>query len=269
MDIAKEMELFKNNVVYDWHEHVGSVGNTDRLDEAKCDRLAEHAKMLYIDRVAVSRPSSRYETPERVREINNVVAEGVKRHEGFFYGMCFVDPHHGGCAVDEIERCVSGMGFVGVKLYTQATIDDPMQYPIIEKCIELGVPILMHSMKFSKNYPGPEPFASHAAHFTNAANKYPEAVFIIAHIGNGDRHWQLKGISDCPNVFCDMSGSAFDQGTVEDIVSVFGAERVLFASDGSLSSSVGKILGADLSDDQKKTILGAPRFAKYMERGAR
>jgi len=268
LDITREMELFKDTTVYDWHEHVWARGPADELDVEQCERLAEHLRLLYIDKVAVSCPSDGHETPDKLSSVNNAVYEAVKRYPGFFYGMCFTDPHHGSAAVAEIERCVGELGFVGVKLYTQRTIDHPMQYPLIEKCIELDIPILMHSMRFGLRYPGPEHFASHSAHYANIAKRYPEAVFIVAHIVNGDWHWQLKGLADCPNVFCDISGSTYDQGVVDDVVSVFGAERVLFGADGSFSASVGKILGSDISDRDKRTILNAPRFTKYMDRGS-
>ena len=264
MDIEKAMELFKNTTVYDWHEHVFGKDGTDELDIYKCDRLAEHARFLYIDRIAVSQPTSEHAAPEKISALNDTVAEGVRRHPKLFRGMCFTDPRHGGRAIAEIDRCVGGLGFIGVKLYTQCAIDDPLQYPVIEKCIELDIPILMHSMKFGPRYPGPEPFASHGEHFKNIARRYPEAVFIIAHIGNGDWHWQLKGLAGYPNIFADISGSAYDHGVVDAIVNELGAERVLFASDGSFSASVGKLLGAELSERDKRTVLNAPRFAKYM-----
>ena len=267
MDVSSGMDLFKNTVVCDWHEHVNMEGPAGTLDVKNCEKLAGHLRFLHVDKVAVSTPSGEYHTPDMITAINNAVAEAVKRYPGFFYGMCFTDPHHGRHAVAEIERCVTELGFVGVKLYTQRTIDDPLQYPIIEKCIELDIPILMHAMRFGLRYPGPEHFASHGAHFAAAARRYPEAVFIVAHIVNGDWHWQLKSMGDYNNVFCDISGSTYDQGAVEEVVSVFGAERVLFGADGSFSASVGKILGADISLNDKLTILNAPRFAKYMDRG--
>ena len=268
MDIAKEMELFKNTAVYDWHEHIYTIGETAELDVERCDRLAEHARLLHFDKVAVSRPSMDYETPETITAFNNAVAEGVSRHPDLFYGMCFVDPHHGKSATNEIERCVGELGFVGVKLYTQRTIDHPLQYPIIEKCIELDIPILMHSLKFGPRYPGPEYFTSHAEHFYNISRVYPEAALILAHLSCGDWHWQLKGMAECPNVFVDISGSVYDQGLVEAMVSVFGVERVLFATDGSFSAGVGKLLGAEISEQDKRTILNGPRFRKYIDRRA-
>lgn len=268
MNVAKKMELFKNTTVYDWHEHIWTKNLTDELDIQGCDRLAEHARLLHIDKVVVSHPISQHTTPERIAALNNVVAEGVKRYPGLFYGMCFVDPHHGSQAVAEIERCVKELGFIGVgEQYTQRTIDDQLYYPIIEKCIKLDIPILMHAMKYSPPHMPPgEENTSHSAHFANIARQYPEAVFIIGHIGNGDRHWQLKGLADCPNVLADISGSAYDHNTVEAIVTALGIDRVIFAADGSFSASVGKLIGASLSDQDKLTILNGPRVAKYIDR---
>ena len=269
MDIAKEMELFKNTKVYDWHEHSSTRGPNSELDTEHCDRLVERAKLLHIDKVCVSLPTSSNETPEKIAALNNAVAEAVQRHPGFLYGFCFADPHHGGQAAAEIERCVNKLGFIGVKLYTQRTLDDPLQYPIIEKCIGLDIPILMHAFKFGPRYPGPEPFSSHSVHFRSAARKYPEAVFIHGHLPCGDWHWQLKGYADCKNVFADISGSPYDQGVVEAMVKVLGTERILFATDNSFSAAVGKFLGAEISEQDKLTILNAPRFAKYIDRRAK
>jgi len=179
------------------------------------------------------------------------------------YGMCFVDPHHGNTALSEIDRCVKDLGFIGVKLYNQRAIDDPLQYPIIEKCIKLDIPILMHAGKGSASY-SERHLQSDGSHFLNIAARYPEAVFIVGHIGGGgDWHWQLKKMESCPNVFIDIGGSVYDHGIVEETVAVFGADRVLFAADMSFSASVGKLLGAELSDDDKITILAGGRMKKY------
>jgi predicted TIM-barrel fold metal-dependent hydrolase len=220
---------------------------------------------LHIDKVVVSKPTSEHTSPEKITALNNAVAEALKRHPGFLYGFCFADPHHGGQAIAEIERCVRQLGFIGVKLYTQRTLDDPLQYPIIEKCIELDIPILMHALKFGPRYPGPESIASHGVHFKNAARRYPEAIFIHAHLPCGDWHWQLKGLAGYKNIFADISGSPYDLGVVEAMVKVLGADKILFATDGSFSAGIGKLLGAELSEKDKLTILNAPRFAKYID----
>ena len=267
MDIGCELELFKNNTVNNWHEHVSINAETGKLNITECDRLAAHAKLLYQDMVAISIPLNVLETPEKMEACNDAVAEACSRYPELFRGMTFVDPHHGRFSVAEIERCVKGLGFVGVKMYHQKKLDDPMQYPIIEKCIELDIPILMHAGKLSQPLADTQPNLADVRQFVNISKRYPEAVFLMAHIGGGgDWFWQLKGIAGCPNVFVDISGSVYDFGIVEETVAVFGAERILYGADGSFSSGAGKLLGAQISKEDKITILGGPRFAKYLNR---
>jgi len=259
------MKLFTDNTVCNWHEHV-ALDAAGALDISLCDCLSAHCRLLYQDKVAVSVPINVHATPEAVSRANDAVAEAVRRHPGFLYGMAFVDPHHGRAAVAEIERRVSE-GFIGVKLYHQRKLDDPMQYPIIEACIKLDIPILMHAGKLSPSHAAAQPNLADSRQFKNIAARYPEAVFIMAHIGGGgDWHWQLKGLADCPNVFVDISGSVYDSGIVEETAAVFGADRMLYGADGSFSSAAGKLLGAELSDEDKIIILGGPRLAKYFNR---
>ena len=267
MDMDKAMELFKNNTVVSWHEHVYINETTRRLDYTQCDRLAKVGELLHINKIVVSRPVWwGVETPELTTIHNNVVSEAINRYAGLMYGMCFIDPHHGKTALSEIDRCITDLGFIGVKLYNQRAIDDPLQYPIIEKCIKLDIPILMHAGKGSAPYSERHPLQSDGSHFLNIAKRYPEAVFIIGHIGGGgDWHWQLKEMGSCPNVFIDIGGSVYDHGIVEETVAVFGADRVLFAADMSFSASVGKLLGAEINGDDKITILAGARMAKYFK----
>ena len=66
-----------------------------------------------------------------------------------------------------------------------------------------------------------------------------------------------------------MSGSAYDAPQIEYAVDMLGADRILFATDGSMVSCVGKILGADIRDADKKTILEGTAFLKYFEKAGK
>ena len=53
---------------------------------------------------------------------------------------------------------------------------------------------------------------SDGIHMANVARRYPEARFIMGHIGGGvDWQWSVKAIADTPNVFAHIGGSIFDR----------------------------------------------------------
>ena len=62
-----------------------------------------------------------------------------------------------------------------------------------------------------------------------------------------------------PNVYLETCSTFRTPGVIEQLVEEAGAERVLFGSDVPLMdprAQLGKILTADISDDDKRLILG-------------
>ncbi|MBQ2742674.1 MAG: hypothetical protein IJF32_07715, partial [Oscillospiraceae bacterium] len=64
----------------------------------------------------------------------------------------------------------------------------------------------------------------------------------------------------------DMSGSVYDRPQMEEAVKLLGAGRILFGTDNSPSACAGKLLGARISDEEKKTILRGTAFERFLER---
>lgn len=265
MNYNHRLELFKKSKVVNWHEHVW-YGADGKLNRTALDLLVKDAKLTCMDKLVISLPiTSGHASPEAVRKANDTVAEAIALYPDVLYGLAFVDPVHGSYAVEEIKRCINELGFVGIKMYHQYTMDDPMQYPIIECCINLNIPILMHAGKVNQ-VPNPQPLISTGLHFRNIAKLYPEAKIIMAHIGGGgDWNYQLKGMAECPNIFTDVSGSVYDADMIEDAVRIMGAERILFGTDGSFSAGIGKLLSANISDEDIVTILNNPTFDKFLK----
>ena len=54
----------------------------------------------------------------------------------------------------------------------------------------------------------------------------------------------------------DLSGSVTDDGVVEMAARVLGADRLLFGCDMSMTASVGRMRGADLTPVERRKILG-------------
>jgi len=239
------------------------------LDEVKCEALYEGACATFMDKVLISDPITYGEsTMERCRQVNNVVVEAIKRHPDMFLGMCFVNGGNKEEAIEEVKRCVD-MGFVGIKLYHQYFINDETMFPLIEACIDLDIPILVHAGRLTR-HPNSQPRLSGGEHFADIARKYPEANFIMAHItGGGDWQWQLKAIADVKNVVTDVSGSVADAPVMEKVVNTLGADRVLFGTDGTLFSGVGRMLEANISLEDKKTILAGGVYDRFIRKAVK
>lgn len=273
MDIFEKLDFVKQTPVVSWHEHVGAeekkFGFPEGLDIYSADRQIEVMDMMGVDISVISVPLLDPYCPiDRCRKANDVTYEALKRHPERYRGMAFVNPGFQNEALEELERCVKEYGFIGVKLYHQYRMDNPVQYALVEKCIELDIPILMHCGHCMD--PGTckaQPRISDGVHMANIAARYPEATFIMGHIGGGgDWQWSIKAIADSPNVFADVGGSVHDRPLIEESVRYLGADRLLFATDGSYASGVGKVLGADITEEEKKTIFANPTFMKYVER---
>jgi len=220
-------------------------------------KLIEAADKLGIDQLCCSTLTpQRPATAEGFRECNKWTADGMRRFRGRVLGYCYVNPGWSREALDEVRRCVEDRGFIGIKLYNEYTCNEPVVFPVVELAIELGVPILHHA-SHSHYFVEDQPRMSDSGHLAELARRYPEAMLICAHIsGGGDWEWTIKAARHTPNLFLDTSGSVTDDGSVDMAVSVVGADRVVFGCDSSMTAGVGKIRGAELSEQDKEKILG-------------
>jgi predicted TIM-barrel fold metal-dependent hydrolase len=203
--------------VIDAHNH---LTNHNRATWAEDDRkLIEAADKLQIHQLCCSiLPPERPTTLDGFRACNRWLLEAIQRFPGRVLGYCFVNPGYGQAALDEIRRYVEDHGFIGVKLYNDYRATDPVLAPLYELAAKLRIPILYH--------------AGHTSWLPSP---------------------QLRA---APSVYFDTSGSVAYEGTVELAVRTLGAGRVLFACDLSMTASVGRIRGAEISDVERRQILG-------------
>ncbi len=240
----------------DMHCHLWNMSN--EADEVKsCEQLIKAGEMLGITEHWCSSPvtGGSLSSPDEVRAENDAVLRGVKNFPKRIRGMCFVIVGHFQNALDEVNRCLDA-GMVGIKLYNQYRINDPAAFPVIELAVERKVPILQHAGKPAPEGLERQPLISWGTHFAEASERYPEAMLIHAHVvGGGDWEYTVRAMRDgSPGLYCDISGSNLDDGALEYAVSEMGAERILFGTDGTMCGSVGKVLDADLTDEQRDLI---------------
>jgi uncharacterized protein len=237
----------------DAHGHLTHHGRpdwqaTDRQIIDVYDKLEIHQGCCSI------LPPHRPATAESFRECNQWVYQAMRRFPGRVLGYAFVNPGYGKEAVEEARDCIENRGFVGIKLYNDYVISEPVVWPLIELAIKLRVPILQHAGHVAW-LSAPQPRISDGAAFAEIAKRYPEAMVICAHIcGGGDWEWEIKALRNASSIYLDTSGSVVDEGVVEMAAAVLGTHRLLFACDMSFTASVGRMRSALLSDADKEKI---------------
>jgi predicted TIM-barrel fold metal-dependent hydrolase len=253
-NIMKEVRRYRK---INSHEHVGLSSSTLEYQIDFADRLG-------MEKLVISKPITRgtreEAKPEMFRENNNQVLKAMKQFPDRYLGQFTLNPFYLKESLEEIKRCVD-MGMVGLKLYNQVRIDEPLFYPIIEKLIDLKMIILMHSFYaigvggVRTKYGNTQPYVSLPENFVNIAKRYPEAMFQYSHTGGGgDWEYACKILKDSPNVYIDTSGSNNEWNMVDFALKHVGEDRLFFGTDSSYYQGVGAILSSKLNDTQKRKI---------------
>ena len=202
---------------------------------------------------------------------NELIDRVCRMFPANFVGVCQLPQSPGvspANCVEELERCVNELGFVGCNLnpdpsggyWTDPPMTDRYWYPIYEKMVELDVPAMIHvSASCNPN------FHATGAHYINGDTTvfmqciqqpqlfkdFPSLRFIIPHGGGAvPFHWgRYRGIALdmgrgelndflMRNIFFDSC--VYHQPGMELLVNVVGADSVLFASE-----MVGAVRGID------------------------
>ena len=233
--------------IIDAHAHVW-------LQKAADDRrdLIDAVETVPLEEVWTSGLAGQYPDEATVRAVNEAVAvllEECGRARGFAY----LNPRHGEAALEEMERCLDG-GFSGVKLWIATRADDPLNFPVYERAITRGIPVLLHC--FDKQ-PERYPDETGSEHLAEAARRYPECAFIMAHVA-AEFVSGADNVAGLRNVCADISGSYGENRMVEYAAGRMGADRILFGTDmpgSDIYHNLGKVLGADISEEDRDRIL--------------
>ena len=251
-DPVKEILKYKK---IDAHNHV-------HLFDGGPEGNIAFAEKFGITKMIISRPITSGEgTPKDFRGYNDLVLKVMKQFPDRFTGQLTLNVNYQKESLEEIKRCI-GEGMIGLKLYHQVKINDPLFYPIIEKFIDLKMIIHMHAhcqlgfagyrMKYDTKT---KPNTSIPEDFVDIALRYPEAMFQYAHIGGGgDWEYACKSFRNHPNIYVDTSGSNNPEHMVDTAVDILGEDRVFFGTDNCYYQSVGKILASSLTETQRRKV---------------
>src|SRR3954464_13263307 len=146
--------------------HVSGAGQN--FPGCEPDSVIDAADRLEIDQLVCSIPitGGKWATPEEVRACNDAMLSAMRQFPGRILGYAYLNPGYSREALRELDRCVVREGMTGIKLYNQYKINDPVVFPLIERTIELGVPILSHAGRLIRDVDiAAQPLCSHAGDF--------------------------------------------------------------------------------------------------------
>lgn len=204
------------------------------------------------------------------RACNDLIKRVVDLYPENFVGGCQLPQSPGTPvedSIEELERCVNELGFVGCNLnpdpsgghWTSPPLTDRYWYPFFEKMVELDVPAMIHvSSTCNPN------FHATGAHYINADTTafmqfiqgdlfrdFPTLRFIIPHGGGAvPYHWgRYRGLADMlkrpplaehvmKNVFFDTC--VYHQPGIDLLFEVIDIDNILFGSE-----MVGAVRGID------------------------
>lgn len=207
-------------MIIDAHAHVGQchVFDADQSGANLLKAMDSHG----IDSAVVQPfPGSR-----DVRADHDAIAALGRENPGRIIGLASVNPHLPEREyVEEVRRCVTDLGFVGVKLHTIGHAVAPGSAAarlVFSTAAETGVAVMIHT--------GPGvPFAEPAA-WISLAREFSAVPVVLAHAGAS--LFVLPAIAAaevCDNVVLETSWC--NPQDVRRAVATLGEEKVMFGSD--------------------------------------
>jgi uncharacterized protein len=137
---------------------------------------------------------------------NDLVAGLAARHPDRFIPFAGVDVMRGMDAVRELEDLVTERGFRGLSLrpfMIGLTAEDRRYYPLYAKCVELGIPLSIHTSANWTTVAVSD--LGHPGHIDVVAADFPELQIIMSHAGYP---WVLEAVLLAwkhPNVYLELA----------------------------------------------------------------
>lgn len=218
--------------------------------------MIRYLRTCGVERAVVScAGSQRSETPEDLSIGNDIAYSLSRQYPDFVVPSCLVNPNFPEASLEELDRAAQrGIRWVGelcgyiagyefIRPDGSATLEFGQ---IVERAASSGMVLHLHAA---------------TEEMGRLARAYPQATFVIAHIGDSVRLCteRIDMVAAHPNVLLDISGHGHERvGILELVVERIGAERVLFGSDFTINdpgSVIARVQRAYLSDEDREQIL--------------
>lgn len=235
-------------MVVDAHVH---IGKSTRLQiDVDGEFLVRTADALGFDKICVTDLTALFYD---MHEGNYLLSREMKKFPDRMLGYAtLTSTRFGQAALDELSRCRHDYGMTGLKIYStpDLSIAEPAMIPILEKCVELGFPILGHTTPQECEY---------------MLAAVPEAKIMMAHSGGqpfakGDWNRAIMAAEKCPNLYLETASSTIDTEFLQKAVAALGPGRIVFGTDTPLLDphvQIAKLRSSGLAPAALDQIMGA------------
>ena len=184
----------------------------------------------------------------------------MRRWAGLMLGMIQLNANDVRSSLDALNRWIRDGEMLGVYFAGGGPGALPCSHknipPLVERIAELKGVIMQHTWYITGGKP--KPGLSTPAELAELAARYPEQTFVCAHAG-GEWEKGIRAVRESPNILVETSGFDATAGFIEMAVRELGEDRIVFGShlpSRSLGTELGKIVGAEISEEAGKKILG-------------
>lgn len=245
------------------HSHPGRDGKSRLIADIERSMSAIEKgrieKLCYFPHVGVGTTSDTdYE--KLVRTKPDVVLEPMQRWPKLLLGMIQLNATDVAASLAALDRWLKDGPMLGVYFpgggAGSLTCTHRNFYPLVERIADLKGVIMQHTWFKTGGKQGPG--ESTPAELAQLAAKFPDQKFLCAHAG-GEWEQGIRAVQDSPNILVETSGFDATAGFIEMAVRELGAERIVFGThlpSRSLGTELGKVIGANITEDEKRLILG-------------
>ena len=254
------------------HSHPGKDGSSLLVADIKRTlptiSKGRIQKLCYFAHVGVGTTTDA-ELEKTLRTDSKVILQPLLRWPEMLLGMIQLNANDVSASLDAVRRWLRDGPMLGVYFPGAGpgamTCTHRNMNRLVEPIRELGGVIMQHT--WFKTGGKQRPGESTPLELAELARRFPEQKFICAHAG-GEWERGIRAVRDQANVLLETSGFDATSGFIEMAVRDVGAERIVFGShlpSRSLGTELGKVIAANISEPQKRLILGE-NFRKLLAR---
>lgn len=246
LDRGRNGETLDDVTIIDVHGHLGIISFD--IPDISVESAIRVMDRLGVDKTIHSSMACMTADTERG---NEKLFEAIQAYPDRILGYASFWPETAESVKTSAERWIE-KGFVGFKMHNSNGFkyDDERYGLAYAIANERKLPVLFHTWGNS---------SSEIDRICELAQKYPDAALLLAHSGAEDEAPNVSAAREHENIYLDLAMSKSRYGRIERFVEQVGVEKVLFGSDVyflNQAQQLGRVLGAQISDDDKKKILG-------------